>query len=352
MMMSDRPTLVIAKRRLGPLNNHKNYPTLKNLGRKNCVQRLGCQLTPISSNPTSPMPPAPLHPLVQDEPPLIGIIGGSGLYDMEGFTDRQEVELQTPFGSPSDSLLLGKLAGRSVVFLPRHGRGHRLLPTELNHRANLWALRHLNVRWIIAVTAVGSLREEYAPEHIVIPDQFFDRTSRRDHHTFFGRGIVAHVAFGDPLSPNLRQLLVEAAADSGTPVHPQGTYVCMDGPAFSTRAESETHRRLGFDVIGMTNLPEAKLAREAEIALATLAMVTDYDCWKVEEEPVTAETVVAHLHANAARAQQIIRSVIPQIPKVPDWSEHRALDTAIMTPRAHWPESTCTELSPLLHRFL
>ena len=298
------------------------------------------------------MPSTPLHPLTRDDTPLIGIIGGSGLYDMEGFTDRQEVTISTPFGPPSDSFLLGTVAGRRVVFLPRHGRGHRFLPTELNHRANLWAMRHLNVRWIIAVTAVGSLREEYAPEHIVIPDQFFDRTSRRDHHTFFGRGIVAHVAFADPLSPGLRSLLTDEAVASGAMVHPRGTYVCMDGPAFSTRAESEAHRQLGFDVIGMTNLPEAKLAREAEIALATLAMVTDYDCWKVEEEPVNAETVVSHLRANATRAQQIIARVIPRIPLQPDWIEHRALDNAIMTPRQHWPESTCEDLLPLLHRFL
>ena len=222
------------------------------------------------------MPFTALHPLAQDQPPAIGVIGGSGLYDIEGFTDRQEVTIETPFGPPSDAFTLGTLGGRRLVFLPRHARGHRLLPTELNHRANLWAMRHLNVRWIIAVTAVGSLQEAYAPEHILIPDQFFDRTSRREHHTFFGRGIVAHVSFGDPLSAGLRTLLAEEAAATGATVHPRGTYVCMDGPAFSTRAESETNRRLGFDVIGMTNLPEAKLAREAEIALATLAMIGEH----------------------------------------------------------------------------
>ncbi|MCB1225267.1 MAG: S-methyl-5'-thioadenosine phosphorylase, partial [Verrucomicrobiales bacterium] len=244
-----------------------------------------------------------------DGPPAVGVIGGSGLYDLEGFEDREEVVVETPFGPPSDALICGNFAGRRVVFLPRHGRGHRLLPTELNHRANLWALRALNVRWAIAVTAVGSLREEYAPRDILVPDQFFDRTSLREQHTFFGAGIVAHVAFGDPLSENLRQLLLEEARAAGTTVHDRGTYVCMDGPAFSTRAESEAHRQLGFDVIGMTNLPEAKLAREAEIALATLAMITDYDCWKVEEEPVTAEAVVAHVQANAERAKAIIAAV-------------------------------------------
>lgn len=295
---------------------------------------------------------SPLHELASESEPAIGVIGGSGLYDIEGLEGRGEVEVATPFGPPSDALVTGRLAGRRVVFLARHARGHRLLPTELNHRANLWAMRHLNVRWIIAVTAVGSLREAYAPEHILIPDQFFDRTSLRERHTFFGGGIVAHVAFGDPLSAGLRQLLVEEAAAAGATVHPAGTYVCMDGPAFSTRAESETHRRLGFDVIGMTNLPEAKLAREAEIALATLAMITDYDCWKIEDEPVTAEAVLGHLHANAGRAKKIIAAVIPRLPRTPDWPEHRALDQALMTPRELWPEETTQRLLPILHRFL
>jgi 5'-methylthioadenosine phosphorylase len=293
----------------------------------------------------------PIHPEAAGLPAAVGVIGGSGLYDIEGFEDRREVVVETPFGPPSDALVCGTLAGRRVIFLPRHGRGHRLLPTELNHRANLWALRHLNARWVIAVTAVGSLREEYAPEHILVPDQFFDRTSGRERHTFFGRGIVAHVAFGDPLSAGLRRILIEEARASGAVTHDRGTYVCMDGPAFSTRAESETHRKLGFDVIGMTNLPEAKLAREAEIALATLAMITDYDCWKVEEEPVTAEAVIGHLHANAARAKSIVARAVGRIPLEPDWPEHRSLDGAIMTPRSMWPPAVARELSPLLERF-
>jgi|UniRef100_UPI003784B0F6 5'-methylthioadenosine phosphorylase len=285
-------------------------------------------------------------------PPAIGIIGGSGLYDLEGFENREEITLQTPFGPPSDALVTGTLAGRRVYFLPRHGKGHRILPTELNHRANLWALRSLNVRWIIAVTAVGSLQEQYHPRDIVLPDQFFDRTSRRDQHTFFGRGIVAHVAFGDPLSDKLRALLHDAVVSQGRRVHNGGTYVCMDGPAFSTRAESNAHRQLGFDVIGMTNLPEAKLAREAEIALATLALVTDYDCWKIEEEAVTAESVIGHLHANVAAAKAILAQVIPQIPTEPNWPEHRALDTALMTDRKLWPEQTVEDLLPILQRFV
>ena len=284
--------------------------------------------------------------------PAIGIIGGSGLYDLDGFSNRQELEISTPFGPPSDKLIAGDFAGRRVVFLPRHGKGHRLLPTELNHRANIWALRSLDVRWIIAVTAVGSLQEQYHPRDVLLPDQFFDRTSRREHHTFFGRGIVGHVSFGDPISTGLRTLLHEEATALDLRVHNGGTYVNMDGPAFSTRAESNANRQLGFDVIGMTNLPEAKLAREAEIALATLAMITDYDCWKVEEEAVTAESVIAHLHANVAAAKAVLARVIPRIPTVPDWPEHRALDTAIMTDRSIWPEKTIEELRPLLSRFI
>lgn len=285
-------------------------------------------------------------------PPAIGIIGGSGLYDLDGFENREEITVPTPFGPPSDALVTGTLAGRRVYFLPRHGKGHRILPTELNHRANIWALRSLNVRWVIAVTAVGSLQEKYHPRDIVLPDQFFDRTSRRDQHTFFGRGIVAHVSFGDPLSDNLRALLHEAIVTQCRRVHNGGTYVCMDGPAFSTRAESNAHRQLGFDVIGMTNLPEAKLAREAEMALATLAMVTDYDCWKVEEEAVTAESVIDHLHANVAAAKAILAQVIPSIPTEPDWPEHSSLGNALMTDRKLWPEQTVEDLLPLLKRFL
>ena len=225
-------------------------------------------------------------------PPAIGIIGGSGLYDLEGLESREEVSVETPFGSPSDALVTGTLAGRRVYFLPRHAKGHRILPTELNHRANIWALRSLNVRWIIAVTAVGSLQEQYSPRDILLPDQFFDRTSRRDQHTFFGQGIVGHVSFGDPISDKLRALLHDAAVAQGRRVHNGGTYVCMDGPAFSTRAESNAHRQLGFDVIGMTNLPEAKLAREAEICYASVAMVTDFDCWHPDHDAVTVQDII------------------------------------------------------------
>ena len=282
----------------------------------------------------------------------IGIIGGSGLYDLDGFENREEIDVETPFGPASDKIIGGTFAGRQVYFLPRHGKGHRILPTELNHRANIWALRSLEVRWIIAVTAVGSLKEEYHPRDVLLPDQFFDRTSRREHHTFFGRGIVAHVSLADPISTNLRTLLHEEAKAAGAKVHNGGTYVNMDGPAFSTRAESNANRQLGFDVIGMTNLPEAKLAREAEIALATLAMITDYDCWKVEDEPVTAEAVVGHLHANVAMAKDILARVIPRIPTEANWPEHSALNGALMTDRSLWPKLTVEELEIILERFL
>jgi 5'-methylthioadenosine phosphorylase len=289
---------------------------------------------------------------MENEPPAIGIIGGSGLYQMEEVRDAIELKIDTPFGSPSDTLIGGKMSGRQVYFLPRHGRGHRILPHELNHRANIYALRSLNVRWIISVTAVGSLQEKYAPLDVLLPSQFYDRTSLRAVHTFFGEGIAAHVGFAEPISTKLRNLLVESAKSLGITVHNGGIYVNMDGPAFSTRAESELNRRNGFDVIGMTNLPEAKLAREAEIALATMAMITDYDCWKVEEEPVSAQTVLSHLIANAETAKKILLDVIPRIPKEPNWPEHFALDSALVTDRKLWPVATVEKLKPILARFL
>jgi 5'-methylthioadenosine phosphorylase len=287
-----------------------------------------------------------------EQTPAIGIIGGSGLYQMEGVTNPSEQKVDTPFGSPSDAIIGGELSGRRVYFLPRHGRGHRILPHELNHRANIYALRSLGVRWIICVTAVGSLQEKYAPRDVLLPSQFYDRTSNRSAHTFFGEGIVAHISFAQPISTKLRNLLAEAARELKVNVHNGGTYVNMDGPAFSTRAESELNRRNGFDVIGMTNLPEAKLAREAEIALASMAMITDYDCWKVEEEPVTAEAVFGHLTANAETAKKILRQVIPRIPTEPNWPEHRALDSALVTDRKLWPEATKKKLAPILARFI
>src|SRR5438034_5587701 len=289
---------------------------------------------------------------MSENPPAIGVIGGSGLYQMEGLQDMTEHKVDTPFGPPSDILFGGKLRGRQVYFLSRHGRGHRLLPHELNHRANIYALRSLNVRWIICVTAVGSLQEKYAPRDILLPSQCFDRTSRRACHTFFGEGIAAHVSFADPISPKLRELLANAARESGTSVHNGGTYVNMDGPAFSTRTESEFTRRNGFDVIGMTNLPEAKLAREAEIALATMAMITDYDSWKMEDEAVSVQTVIGHLLANAETAKKALERVIPEIPREANWPEHHALDSAIITDRKLWPAATIKKLGPIIERFL
>ena len=284
--------------------------------------------------------------------PRIGIIGGSGLYHLEGFTSQKWVKVKTPFGPPSDELLTGRLAGREVVFLPRHARGHRILPSELNHRANLWAMKQLGVSWIISVSAVGSLQAKYRPCDIVLIDQFYDRTKRDFEHTFFGRGIVAHIAFADPICEELRRLLLRSARACKARVHDGGTYVNMEGPAFSTRAESLTHHRQGYDVVGMTNLGEARCAREAEIAYATLAMVTDYDCWKVDEAHVTVEMVVANLMKNAAMARQIVTHVISCIPSEPNWPCHAALKNAIMTDRKFWPAKTRRELRPLLKKYL
>lgn len=282
----------------------------------------------------------------------IGIIGGSGLYHIEGFRNQKWVRLRTPFGPPSDAFLTGSLAGRDVVFLPRHGRGHRLLPSELNHRANIWGMKKLGVEWIISVSAVGSLQARYRPCDIVVPDQYVDRTKQHAAHSFFGRGIVAHIAFAHPVAEELRALLVAEARALKLRVHDGGTYVNMEGPAFSTRAESLTHQKLGYDVIGMTSLGEAKCAREAEIAYATLAMVTDYDCWKDDEPHVTVDLVVANLARNADAARRIITRVIPRIPSTPDWPCHRALENAIMTDRKLWPAKTVQELKPILRKYL
>lgn len=290
--------------------------------------------------------------VMSNEIPSIGVIGGSGLYELPGIASVEEITVETPYGAPSDALVRGELAGRSVYFLPRHGRGHRIAPHEINHRANIWAMRSLGVRWLICVTAVGSLQEDYQPRDVLIPDQLFDRTSRREFHTFFGGGIVAHVSFGEPYSPSLRQLLVLSSVESSKRVHDGGTYVNMDGPAFSTRAESEANRKLGFDVIGMTNLPEAKLSREAEIACATLALVTDYDCWRAGEEPVTAAEIGAHLQANVETAKEVLLRTIPRIPSETDWPEHSSLDGAFPTSRSLWPEETVEKLRPILGRFI
>lgn len=282
----------------------------------------------------------------------IGIIGGTGLYDIEGFTGKRWVRVKTLFGAPSDDLLTGKLSGRDVVFLPRHGRGHRILPSELNHRANIWAMKKLGVEWLLSVSAVGSLQEKYRPCDIVLPDQFYDRTKQGSAHTFFGRGIVAHVAFAEPVCEELRQLLLASARSLKARVHYGGTYLNMEGPAFSTRAESRAHRKLGFDIVGMTNLGEAKCAREAEIAYATMAMVTDYDSWKQDTAHVTVELIIENLHRNAAMAKAILAKVVPQIPTEPNWPCHNALRDAIITDKKLWPAKTRRQLAPLLQKYL
>ncbi|HZL12637.1 MAG TPA: S-methyl-5'-thioadenosine phosphorylase [Verrucomicrobiae bacterium] len=282
----------------------------------------------------------------------IGIIGGTGLYNIEGFTHQKWVKVKTPFGKPSDDLLTGKIAGRDVVFVPRHGRGHRILPSELNHRANIWAMKKLGVAWIISVSAVGSLQEKYKPCDIVLINQFFDRTKQSANHTFFGRGIVAHIAFADPVCEELRQLILQTAREARATVHDGGTYVCMEGPAFSTRAESLANHAAGYDVIGMTNLGEAKCAREAEIAYATMAMATDYDCWKTDEEHVTLEIIIANLHRNADTAKKIVAQTVAKIPAEPNWHCHSALKNSLLTEKKLWPKKTVAELKPILAKYL
>jgi len=281
----------------------------------------------------------------------IGIIGGTGLYGIEGFTNQKWVKVKTPFGKTSDDFLTGKLAGRDVVFLPRHGRGHKILPSELNHRANIWAMKKLGVAWIISVSAVGSLQEKYQPCDIVIIDQFLDRTKQSLNHTFFGRGIVAHIAFAEPICEELRQILLQTAIAADANTHDGGTYVNMEGPAFSTRAESLANHAAGHDVIGMTNLGEAKCAREAEIAYATLAMATDYDCWR-EDEHVSLDMIIANLHRNAGTAKKIVAAAIAQIPAEPNWQAHSALRNAIFTDKKFWPKKTVADLKPILAKYL
>jgi 5'-methylthioadenosine phosphorylase len=281
----------------------------------------------------------------------IGIIGGTGLYQMEGFTDVRELRVATPFGEPSDALVVGVLEGRRVAFLPRHGRGHRILPHELNFRANVFAMKTLGVEWILSVSAVGSLKERYAPLHVVVPDQFIDRTRGRES-TFFGRGLVAHVAFAHPFCRPLSTVMAEACADAGATFHVGGTYVCMEGPQFSTRAESELYRSWGADLIGMTNLQEAKLAREAEICYSTLAMVTDYDCWHPDHDAVTAEQIISNLGSNAATARAVLRAAVRRLPVPRDCECATALKYALVTAPEQVPADVRRELAPIVGRYM
>jgi 5'-methylthioadenosine phosphorylase len=281
----------------------------------------------------------------------IGIIGGSGLYDMAELTDRESRRLDTPFGEPSGPYVIATLRGRRVAFLARHDAGHRLLPSELNFRANVYGFKTLGVQWLLSASAVGSLREEYRPLDIVIPDQFFDRTRGR-HSTFFGRGIAVHVGFAQPFCRRLSHLAYECAKRAGATVHQGGTYVCMEGPQFSTLAESRLYRSWGMDIIGMTNLQEAKLAREAEICYATLALVTDYDCWHESHDEVTVEMVVANLLQNARTAQQVMADAVERLPIPRDCECARALATAIITRPEAIPEHTKRDLAPIIGKYV
>ncbi len=282
---------------------------------------------------------------------MIGVIGGSGLCRLESLTEAREEWLSTPFGEPSDAAVVGKLAGREVAFLPRHGRGHTRSPSEVNYRANICALKMLGVRWIISVSAVGSMREEIKPLDVVVPDQFIDRTRHR-RDTFFTDGVVAHVGLADPFCAELRKILVAKCREMGLSTHDGGTYLCMEGPQFSTRAESELYRSWGVSVIGMTNLTEARLAREAEIAYATLAFSTDYDCWRQGEETVTAEMVVANLLKNAENAKKLIELIVPVIPLDSECSCHSALANSIVTDKANVPPAVLHRLGPIAGRYL
>ncbi len=282
----------------------------------------------------------------------IGVIGGSGLYSMAGLEIHQERVVATPFGEPSAPFVLGELDGRRVVFLPRHGRHHQLMPTELNFRANILAMKQLGVEWLLSVSAVGSMKEQYAPTHVLVPDQFYDRTRHRAD-TFFGAGLVAHVSMADPVCSTLADIFYRAALAAGATAHQGGTYLCMEGPQFSTRAESNIYRSWGVDVIGMTNLQEAKLAREAEISYATLAMITDYDCWHDDHDDVSVEAVMAVLRRNAEMGQAVVRHAIGLIPEGSnDTAAANALRYALITDRDSIPADTLRKLAPIVGKYL
>ncbi len=280
----------------------------------------------------------------------IGIIGGTGLYSMPGFDAVEEANIDTPFGRPSDNYILGQLGGRSVAFLARHGRGHRISPSELNFRANIYGMKELGVERILSLSAVGSLKAEHKPLDFVIPDQFFDRTRNRIS-TFFGDGLVAHVSFADPICPQLASLVFDACNTAGVTAKKGGTYLCMEGPQFSTKAESNVYRSWGMDVIGMTNLQEAKLAREAEICYVTAAMVTDYDCWHPEHDAVTVNEIVGNLVKNAENATKVVAEAVARMPRERTCKCGSALAHAILTDRALVPETTRMKLGPIVAKY-
>ena len=287
--------------------------------------------------------------------PVIGVIGGSGLYEIEELTDVREVKLDTPFGSLSDDYITGYLGEAKMVFLPRHGRGHRLLPSEVNYRANIYGMKTLGVENIISVSAVGSMKEEIVPGHIVIPDQFFDRTQGKRASTFFGQGVVGHVQFADPVCKDLSAILVASAQNVGATVHQGGTYICIEGPGFSTRAESNIYRSWGVDIIGMTNIPESRLAREAEICYGTVALATDYDCWHDGHDDVSVEAVIAIIQQNVATAKQIIKNaahMIVQQRQQRNCPCAEALKFAIMTGKNLIPDETLKNLEPIIGKYM
>ena len=283
----------------------------------------------------------------------IGIIGGSGLYQMPELQNVRELEVNTPFGKPSDSFIIGELEGVPVAFLPRHARGHKFLPTEVPYRANIYAMKLLGIEYILSVSAVGSLQEQYAPTDMVIPDQFFDRTrARAKESTFFGEGIVGHVTFAHPVCSELGDILEESCKTIGVKTHRGGTYLCMEGPAFSTKAESNVYRQWGMDIIGMTNLQEAKLAREAEIAYATLALVTDYDCWYEGHDDVTVDMVIEYLNKNVRNAQLILKDAVKRVANKETPNQYRgAIKNAIFTAPEHWPVETAKKLEAIIGKY-
>lgn len=281
----------------------------------------------------------------------IGIIGGSGLYQYEGFEINNEVDVETPFGPASDNIFVGKLGGVDVAFLPRHGRAHSFLPTEVPYRANIYAMKRLGVQWLVGVGAVGSLQQQHKPGNVVLPDQFFDRTKGGTPHTFFGDGIIAHVAFGAPCEPAIMEILRQSGQELGYSICKGGTYVNMEGPAFSTQAESMAYHQAGYDVVGMTNMIEAKLAREAEIAYASMSMVTDHDSWNPRIEHVSVEMVMAVLKQNKNTAQHILAHAVPRIAELADSPAHCALKGAILTPSDAWPDDTATKLDAIIGKY-
>jgi 5'-methylthioadenosine phosphorylase len=281
----------------------------------------------------------------------LAVIGGSGVYDIEALTDIEERHISTPFGDPSDSIVIGTLSGKRIAFLPRHGRGHRLTPSEVPYRANIWALKSLGVERITSISACGSMKDRYVPRHIVIPDQVYDNTKRRDY-SFFGDGLVAHIGIAEPFCPHLRQVLHQAVERAGGTVHMGGTFIVIEGPRFSTRGESNIYRSWGVDIIGMTAVPEAQLAREAEICYATMAHVTDYDVWHEEEEAVNVEMLIANLMANAALSKAVITELVPLVTDERHCDCSSAVSTAIITSRDVIPEAKIEQLGPIVAKYI